>query len=170
MQRSWTRPLGPLQPRKSPGGIHLPLYFTTPHCRGRGPVAERCTEHVHFCGCRHDARTRRGCVECCQRRSCVRCGVGASPFGCTLTVCHDVRTGPCSPQQTGRRTWPRTSSSRRRGRDSKSEDWSDDSMLDASVASFDLDDSDTDWRTRKTRDTSGPAALILQSQLHSDFI
>jgi hypothetical protein len=43
-------------------------------------------------------------------------------------------------------------------------------MLDASEASFDLDDSDTDWRTRKTRDTSGPAALILQSQLHSDFI
>jgi hypothetical protein len=33
-------------------------------------------------------------------------------------------------------------------------------MLDASEASFDLDDSDTDWRTRKTRDNSGSAALL----------
>jgi len=83
------------------------------------------------------------------------CGV-ASPLDCRLTVYHDVRTGPFSPQRTGRRT----SNARRRGRDSESEDWSDDSMLDASEASFDLDDSDTDWRTRKTRDNSGSAALL----------
>ena len=91
----------------------------------------------------------------------------AGPFGCTLTVCHDVRTGPFSPQRTGRRT----SNARRRGRDSDSEDLSDDSMLDASEASFDLDDSDTDWRTRKTtRDNSGSAALVFQSQPQGLYI
>ena len=32
-------------------------------------------------------------------------------------------------------------------------------MVDASDASFDLDDSDADWRTRKTSDTSASAGV-----------